>query len=41
LRNKKNPIDMWIDDCVSLVTIEAIALRELLAENENENPVKK
>jgi hypothetical protein len=32
----KNPIDMWIDDCVSLVTIEAIALREILEEQKEQ-----
>ena len=25
---------MWVDDCVSLVTIEAMALRELMNEAE-------
>ena len=25
---------MWVDDCVSLVTIEAMALRELMDEAE-------
>ena len=33
---KKTPIDMWIDDCVSLVTIEAIALREILEEQKEQ-----
>ena len=27
---------MWIDDCVSLVTIEAIALREILEEQKEQ-----
>ena len=31
---KKTPIDMWIDDCVSLVTIEAIAMEEIIKQRE-------
>lgn len=30
----KNPIDMWIDDCVSLVTVEAIAMEEIIKHRE-------
>ena len=30
----KNPIDMWIDDYVSLVTIEAIAMEEIIKQRE-------
>jgi hypothetical protein len=36
LRNKKNPIDMWIDDCVDLAVIEAMALRDIMNEREAE-----
>ena len=32
----KNPIDMWIDDCVDLAVIEAMALRDIMNEREAE-----
>jgi hypothetical protein len=40
LRNKKNPIDMWIDDCVDLAVIEAMALRDIMNEREETNKRK-
>ena len=34
----KNPINMWIDDCVHYSVAEAMVLREIMNEREAEKP---